>query len=580
MKINKILKFAKRGYIFRFFELYRAKDKKSYQNRKAGIHHMYKLLNKQDARLLAERVCGPPIKIESDKVIVRCPHCGTDGAYIISVTSPYVECVSCNKSESVITVAVRAGVKLTPSCPPEPDDMLLNHLSEDAKPSVFLKTHHIDLAVAQSYGLVANRDKLVAKAMDKDGRVLCRSELGTEIPGKLTGIPHLFGLNMLTGDETVVVTTNKIDALMLASKGIKNVVSIEGTDVEQSIANDAEILAGYSRVIMIGSSDSISEDVFKALDKAIDKPVYRTSDFTKSPYYASNLAEMIVELDIEGLNDYINSATSVLPAGVESFYDVKYVGINDIVFIPTGIEHLDNSIGGIPQGMVTVITGATGCGKSTLVSQFCISALKIGKTVGIYSGEMIAGYVKDTMAHQCFTEEELSTVGGRCELSEKLKKKFDEEYGHKAYIFTSFNLELITQTVKARQLSLLVIDNLMTAINSTSNGDTAVGKNEYQMQAQLVSKLVEMARRLNVAIILVAHSRKDNGIPRANKTAVSDISGSADIGNLAALVIGCSRKDDDEMGLEIAKMRFEPISAPEKKITLQFNTLNKRYSTN
>lgn len=541
---------------------------------------MYKLLNKQDARLLAERVCGPPIKIENDKVIGRCPHCGTEGTYNFSVTSPYVECVSCNKSESVITVAVRAGVKLTPSCPPNPNDTLLSHLGEEDKSIGFLREHHIDLAVAQSYGLVANRDKLVAKAMDKDGRVLCRSELGIAETGNLTGIPHLFGLNMLNDDDTVIVAANKIDALMLASKGITNVISIEETAVEQSIANDAEILAGYSRVIMIGSSDSISEDVFKALDKAIDKPVYRTSDFTKSPYYASNLAEMIVELDIEGLNDYINSATSVLPAGVESFHDVKYVGINDIVFIPTGIEHLDNSIGGIPQGMVTVITGATGCGKSTLVSQFCISALKIGKTVGIYSGEMIAGYVKDTMAHQCFTEEELSTNSESCELSGEQKKKFDEEYGDKAYIFTSFNLELITQTVKARQLSLLVIDNLMTAINSTSNGDTAVGKNEYQMQAQLVSNLVETARRLNVAIILVAHSRKDNGIPKANKTAVSDISGSADIGNLAALVIGCSRKDDGEMGLEIAKMRFEPISAPEKKIALQFSKLNKRYSTN
>ena len=533
-----------------------------------------------DARLLAERVCGPPIKTEGDKVIVRCPHCGTEGTYIFSITSPYVECISCNRSESVITVAVRAGVKLTPSCPPDSNDTLLSHLGKEDKSIVFLREHHIDLAVAQNYGLVANRGTLITKAMDKAGRVLCRSELGTEKPGKLTGISHMFGLNTLTGDETVVVTTNKIDALMLASKGIINAISVEETAVEQSIANDAEILSQYSRVIMIGSSDAISEDVFKALEKFVDKPVYRTQDYTKSPYYAANLTEMITELDKEGLNVYINSATSSLPNGVDSFTEVQYVSINDIEFISTGIEKLDNSIGGIPQGMVTVITGATGCGKSTLVSQFCISALKIGKTVGIYSGEMISGYVKDTMAHQCFTKEDILTNGEGRELSETQKKAFDAEYGDKAYIINTFDLGIIEQTVKAKQLSLLVIDNLMTAINSTSNGDTAVGKNEYQMQAQLVSKLVEMARRLNVAIILVAHSRKDNGIPRANKSAVSDISGSADIGNLAALVIGCSRNGNDEvMGLEIAKMRFEPISAPEKKITLQFNTLNKRYST-
>ena len=56
----------------------------------------------------------------------------------------------------------------------------------------------------------------------------------------------------------------------------------------------------------------------------------------------------------------------------------------------TRIPALDNMIGGLAEGGVTVFSGKRGEGKSTLNGQLCLNAIQQGYSVCAYSGELSA----------------------------------------------------------------------------------------------------------------------------------------------------------------------------------------------
>ena len=56
--------------------------------------------------------------------------------------------------------------------------------------------------------------------------------------------------------------------------------------------------------------------------------------------------------------------------------------------IKTMIPALDETIGGVAEGAITVFTGKPGSGKSTLTGQLLLNAIEQGCSVCAYSGEL------------------------------------------------------------------------------------------------------------------------------------------------------------------------------------------------
>lgn len=116
----------------------------------------------------------------------------------------------------------------------------------------------------------------------------------------------------------------------------------------------------------------------------------------------------------------------------------------------------------------------------------------------------------------------------------------------------------------------MLLDNLMTAL------DVGMGVDLYRAQSKFVDKLVKMAKRQQVAVILVVHPRKNSFGNDDNDS----VSGSADITNKVDVVMTYKRdKDllDDERLLTVSKNRLTgKLAVGGKAIHLYFDEASKR----
>ena len=131
-------------------------------------------------------------------------------------------------------------------------------------------------------------------------------------------------------------------------------------------------------------------------------------------------------------------------------------------------------------------------------------------------------------------------------------------------------LETIETAVKQYGCRMLMIDNLMTAIEDDLSSDL------YRQQSAFVRSLAEMAKRYDVIIILIVHPRKRTGLKFDN----DEVAGSSNITNLADVVMNYARpKEDDEMRpdriLQVTKNRLNGMT-DYSGIPLWYDTPSKR----
>lgn len=97
-------------------------------------------------------------------------------------------------------------------------------------------------------------------------------------------------------------------------------------------------------------------------------------------------------------------------------------------------------------------------------------------------------------------------------------------------------LQTIDIAIRQYDCRFLIIDNLMTAMIDDLESD------QYRQQTKFVNGLVNMAKKYNVIILLIAHPRKHQGTLFNN----DDVAGTANITNLADVVLRYNRSDKPE----------------------------------
>jgi twinkle protein len=225
--------------------------------------------------------------------------------------------------------------------------------------------------------------------------------------------------------------------------------------------------------------------------------------------------------------------------------------------IETGIYDLDEALdGGIALGQVCLLSGRRGDGKSTFMSQMIANAIDQGYGTFIYSAELPDYQFKGWLNTQVAGEENL--VGFKNKYGQtkyvptsEVQAKIDRWYDGKAFIFdNSFTdehpekemdlISIIEQTIKADDVKLVCVDNLMTAMESVRS------QNElYLAQGRFVGQLKKLAIRYNIAVILVAHPRKQ-GKDTDKDFDNDDVAGSADITNKVDIVLNYYRPKKEE----------------------------------
>jgi len=385
----------------------------------------------------------------------------------------------------------------------------------------------------------------------------------------------LFGMKVCTGFDTLVITEGQMDSLSVA-EAFKD--QPDAPNACCSVPNGATAFTWlalcqdwvnkFKRVIVFGDMERGQMSLLDTLRKRLTKNRIlwvRTEDYLGE----KDANDILRNFGPEAVQRCIREACEQEISNVKELADVQYVDITRLPKVSTGIWDLDKALkGGICYGQVCLLTGKRGDGKSTFMSQMCADAIDQGVGVFVYSGELPAfhfkGWLNAQFAGSAHMKSRDDGFGGEeYYLDDETDKRISEWYRGKAYIYdnqavdgeeTESLIETIKKVVRQKDVKLICIDNLMTAMDVVEDKD-----NLYMAQSNFVKQLKDISMQFEVAIILVAHPRKAGKDEKGADFDNDIVSGSSNITDRVDIVLNYSRaKEDDNFDslLQIGKSRL------------------------
>lgn len=563
-----------------------------------------------------QRFIGIPVKQKGDEMQFHlCPYCRgggnkDKGTFAINLRTGQFKCMraSCSASGNMITLSKDFGFSLgtemdtymnqsrksyrtfkKPAAPIQPKPAALE----------YLKDRGISAETASRYQITVRNDKtdvLVFPFLDESGRMQLVKYRKTKFdPEKDKGKewaeanckPILFGMYQCNMEnKTLVLTEGQIDSLSVAESGVENAVSVPtGKNGFTWLPHCWEWMQRFDTLIVFGDCErgeiTLLEDMcrrFSGTVKAVRQQDYKG---------CKDANEILQKYGPEAVRQAVQQAEVVPVRQVKELADVRSVDLFSLPKIPTGIKSLDAVLsGGLYLGQVMILSGKRGGGKSTLGSQILANAINARKTVFAYSGELPDYHFKRWIDLQIAGRGYIidrSRDDGTISyyITNSTSQMISEWYRGRAFLFDNQAaddeeladlLQTIEKAVQQYGIELVLLDNLMTAL------DVGMDVDLYRAQSKFVDKLVKMAKRLNIAIILVAHPRKN----QFGKDDTDEIAGSGDITNKVDIVVTYKRgKDlpDTERLLSVSKNRLTGRLAVDKQeIHLFYDPVSKRIS--
>lgn len=236
----------------------------------------------------------------------------------------------------------------------------------------------------------------------------------------------------------------------------------------------------------------------------------------------------------------------------------------------SGIRDLDYNTKGFEMGCITIWTGFTNAGKTTVMTMLAKKTIEQGERIFFFNGEQTKEDFKNNLYIQSVTKKDLEKKMYRNSCVEDVFVKqekallLDKLYGNKIYIYNNeanrkigsllYAMEELRRTQKIR---VFFLDNFM---QIDMNSD-----NVFQEQTEIMEKLRTFAVNKKVHIHLVAHPRKIERFQ--TRLTLYDIAGSSNIVNKAYNIISILRVDT---------VKKEPKSYEK----LQKELLEERYDIN
>lgn len=236
----------------------------------------------------------------------------------------------------------------------------------------------------------------------------------------------------------------------------------------------------------------------------------------------------------------------------------------------SGIRDLDYNTKGFEMGCITIWTGFTNAGKTTVMTMLAKRTIEQGERIFFFNGEQTKEDFKNNLYIQSVSKNDLEKRMYRNSCIEDTFVKQEKAillnklYGDKIYIYNNeadrkiesllYAMDELRRTQKIR---VFFLDNFM---QIDMNSD-----NLFQEQTRIMEKLRTFAVNRKVHIHLVAHPRKIERFQ--TRLTLYDIAGSSNIVNKAYNIISILRVDN---------VRQEPKSYEK----LQRELLDERYDIN
>lgn len=273
--------------------------------------------------------------------------------------------------------------------------------------------------------------------------------------------------------------------------------------------------------------------------------------------------------------------------GLLNLADVDTAALKNVRRTLSGLQGLDDLIGGFSGGELSIWTGKRGEGKSTLLGQVLLDAVNQAHRVCVYSGEMPAARFKLSMLQQAagyrfIQAEELPGTGKRSYTVKPEAVEAIDAWWDRCLFLTDIRKDnahdednIVALFEYARRVygcDTFLVDNIMTA---RLKQEAQLGM--WQAQSEFAGRLVAFSKANGVHVHLVAHPRK------TGKAAIEtdDVGGSGDLTNRADNVLKIERVPEDKLPqvgcatvLTVMKNReFGALGA----VKLDFNPCDRRF---
>lgn len=399
---------------------------------------------------------------------------------------------------------------------------------------------------------------------------------------------------VLTRQERHISVSGNCDTLAAIEAGYTNSVSVPfGANNYSWIEENFEWLEQFDSIIICSDNDEAGLKMQKECVYRLGSWRTKFIDIPQFHYDAEKDRQIPMKdlnhvLYYEGkqavLNLIYNAKESPVPS-VQDVSDVDETDLDEVDGITTGIAELDSELMRLFYGTLTILSGQPGAGKTSFISQLMCNALDDDKNVWVYSREMPGWMTKSWLNHILAGGHNIREYRDKngttyYKVTQDAKKSINEHYRGRWFVYrddASNKLCDIMQSMKdcVRKYGskLLIIDNLMTLDLDSNEG------NEMLKQTEAINELILFAMKFGVAVVLVAHPRK---MPRDTDVGIYDISGSANIINLAHRTIGLKRLSPEmsayDTQLTIIKDRMR--GRANRKIDIYYDVPSRRFYSN
>lgn len=366
--------------------------------------------------------------------------------------------------------------------------------------------------------------------------------------------PLLFNMNRINVNSPLLICEGEPDCLSAIEAGFKNAVSVPlGSSNLHWIDENLEWLDQFESIIICADNDDAGVKMQKECvprlgswrTKVVDIPaipIGNTGRVTK------DLNEILYVCGKNKVLELILDAKDSPVPSVADLSDVEPTEYEDVDGVTTGLKAIDDELMRLFFGTLTIVSGQPGSGKSSLLTQLACNSLNNDISTWLFSGELPNGVEKSWFNYIFAGPRNITDAISRRgnpykKISTTTLAEINKTYKGRWHIYRDDYdntldklIASMTDTVRKYGARCLILDNFMCI-------DTETSEEELRSQTDTIKKLIEFAKKYQVAVILVCHPRK---MDAGTNVGIYDIAGTSNIVNLAHRTIGLRRVTDAE----------------------------------
>lgn len=369
--------------------------------------------------------------------------------------------------------------------------------------------------------------------------------------------PLLFNMNRINTNSQLVICEGEIDCLAVIEAGYSNAVSVPfGAGNFSWIDENWEFLEEFDSIVICSDNDDpgikMQKECLSRLGtwrtKFVEVPEFYINEESHTRRRIKDMNEVLYYFGPEKVIDLILNAKESPIESVIDLTDIKAVNLEDLEGVETGISNIDRELSKLYFGTLTIMSGSPGAGKTSIIYQMVCNAMDNGTPCWVYSGELDQNMTRDWFdpifaGPRHIKKYETKNGAAYYRVDPTVTPLIDEHYKGMCYLYKDdlegdlpLLMKSIEDVVRRYGAKLIILDN-MSVIN-TDNADE-----ELLSQKEIVKKLLILAKKYSIAVLLVCHPRK---LQTGAKVSLYDVAGSAAIVNLAHRSLALKRVTEDE----------------------------------